>query len=311
MFEIEYAEGDEAIKLLLDSDDYLKKMSPLERGLRIHGEVLPETNSIDELRTHLSKQTMTWTADEKAKVGRILETIKEKLAIYDLKFPDTIKLVKTTGLDDIRGCSGYCRAKTIVMADSTIERPDKDFEAFMVHELFHIQSQVDPDTRYRLYAQLGFTCTNEIQIPPTLASKKITNPDAQDLNVVITVNVGGESAIVGSKSATCVPIILFDAEKGGSVFNCLDIVLLEVTKESDSDKYVVAEDYKTHRIPDVSNFFDQIGKTHYYFHPEEVLATRFEEMVRVQNFDDGFVKMLRDTLVSSVGLDRDDSESEN
>ena len=49
-------------------------------------------------------------------------------------------------------------------------------------------------------------------------------------------------------------------------------------------------------VSEVDDFFTQVGNTDYYFHPEEILATRFDLMVR-EGINNPFTKMLRETLV--------------
>lgn len=294
MMEVKFVQGDDAIDVLLNSDEYLSKLSPFEMGVRM-GDSNTKEVTPEEFRDHLSKQTLEWTIEEKDKVVDLFGQIESKLEIYDLKFPNPIKLIKTTGLDDIRDCSGYCRRHAIVMSQKTVDRDPDNLERFFMHELFHIQSQVSPELRYKLYALIGFEHCNEISIPKDLAEKKITNPDAQDLDVVINVTYNGEKI-------KCLPIILYDSKAPGNFFQRLRIKLLQVTQNLDGlyEYYKIDDeegtDFNLISVEDTSDFSEQIGDSDYYFHPEEILATRFEELVRDNDLDNPYIKMLHDSL---------------
>ncbi len=283
-----FVEGDEAEEILLDSDPYISQMTPFERGIRMD---VDRDVSEEEFREYIVKQVRPWTDDEKELLKKVLMKVEKQFEDYIFQFPDPIKLIKTNGLEDIRECRGYCRRNTIVMGQNTIYNIT---ESFFLHELFHIQSQNNPELRYKLYEDLGFHRCNEIVLPPSLANKKITNPDAPRLDVYITVSHSG-------KKVTGVPVIFYNKEGPDGFFNRLYIRLLAVKYSKEKSEWVYDLDENSDPIlisvDDTEDFFAQIGKSHYYFHPEEILATRFEQMVGIKSagldpVDPFYVKLL-------------------
>lgn len=266
-------------------------MNSYERGIRAgkEGELVSE----EEFREYLAKQWLPWTDAEKQKVTDMFKIVEKKVVQYGLTLPDPIKLIKTTGLDDIRECGGYCRGNTIVLLQKSV---DNLYEGIIVHEMFHIMSQNNPSLRYKLYRQLGFYHCNEIELPKDIHAQKVTNPDAPRLDVCIELTVKETN-----KKVKCLPVIFYnkDPDFVGGFFDRLGIKLLVVEKDEDGVYVVKLDDNEKptlYTVGDVEDFFSQVGDTHYYFHPEEVLATRFDEMV-CQKMDNKFIRMLNDTLL--------------
>ncbi len=287
-FKLKFVEGDEAIDILLNSDPYISQMSSFERGIRMR---IDKDVDEDEYREHLIKQVVPWKDSEKEMVEARIFMIQgkfEELKI-NFNFPDQVKFLKTTGLEEIRECPGYCRRGTIVMSQRIV---DYMRDSFLVHELFHIQSQFNPELRFALYEQLGFKkCQNEIKLPSDIANKKITNPDAPNLDVYISVTYKDEKV-------NTVPIVFYNRN---GFYNklCIKLLVVEESKEDQVWRYVTDKDgnYTLFGVTDVDDFFTQIGKTHYYIHPEEVLATRFASMVTNNKHDEFVEKMME--LISS------------
>jgi hypothetical protein len=215
---------------------------------------------------------LDWTDYEKEDLTEMFEKVQSHLLEkgFKGKFPDPIRMLKTTGEDDIRECNGYCRSNTICADKNSVT---SSFGEFWVHELFHIFSQNNPELINRLYNSIGFFRCNEIELPENINKNTITNPDAPKHDVYIEV-------IHKDKTIKVTPVVFYNKENNGSFFSALYIRLVQI--ELEHDKYVCSKDDNGECImldvKDVSNFYEQIGNSYYYFHPDEILATRFGEM---------------------------------
>lgn len=137
--------------------------------------------------------------------------IKQKLAQHHITLPKTINFIKTTGKEELDGTAGYCRKNTIVLYGADA-RPSEDL---LTHELFHIHSQVDPKNRGKLFELIGFHACNPIQLPESLAERRMINPDSPLLNAYIEVDHQG-------KKIKAIPFDFYEKDRntpsGGSTF---------------------------------------------------------------------------------------------
>ena len=184
MINIQFLEGSEAESVLLNSDQYIDKMQPYERGIRMG---LDHDVNREQFCEHVVKHVLEWTDYEKKCIMRLVRKISDHLVTngFKGKYPETIGMIKTSGKEDVKGCAGYCRRNTIVTNKSNVSY------RFLVHELFHIFSQNNPDLICVLYNSIGFFRCNEIELPEEIKKTSFTNPDAQDHDVYIDVTHKG------------------------------------------------------------------------------------------------------------------------
>jgi len=272
-FSLSFDQGELAKKLLLDSDDYLHRMTNAERAIRMSSK---RTDiSEEEFRNYVVTHVVDWKDVEITRLIGDFQRIDALAKDLFIKLPDPIHMVKTTGQEDIREAAAYCRGNTIVLNQGTVFRGP--FRT-LIHELFHIQSQFDSVKRKELYALIGFTECNEVGLPPELAAERLTNPDAPKLNARIHVTVK-------DKEYDVIPVLLYNASRGWSFFDRLYIKMMVVenigTQEKEEWKYQETEGKALIFDPkECDNFNSQVGNnTRYNFHPDEVLADNFRFML--------------------------------
>jgi len=184
--------------------------------------------------------------------------------------PDPIRMIKTSGKEDIRECSGYCR-HNVICSNNFVTH------SFFVHELFHIISQNNPELQEQLYNSLGFFKCNDIEIPTEISHKTLTNPDAQTHDVIINVKL----QLDNTKTIQVTPVLFYDHAVYGTFFDKVYIKLMQVTFNKDNNKYEPFMDNdkcKLYEVKETIDFFSQIGNCRYYFHPDEILATYFRDL---------------------------------
>jgi hypothetical protein len=290
-FTLLFDEGESAKQLLLESDDYLQRMSNRERATRMQAYVpysnsgigaemiLREDVTEEEFRSYVVKQIRPWKEHEMQKVCSVFEKIHALAKGLIIHLPEIVHLVKTNGFEEIREADAYCRSHTIVLKQATV---NKELLSILIHELFHIQSQVDPVKRKELYALVGFTECNEVALPSELATMRLTNPDAPKLNVRMTVTIGEEKVAI-------VPVLLYDENRGDSFLKRLYIQLLAIENVGSEEKeeWKYREEGGLAKIIDPNeckDFHSQNGNnTKYNFHPDEILADNFVFMLLNRN----------------------------
>ncbi len=280
---LHFATKDEAVKLLLERNDYYDRMFPNEMGYRIGTNKATDTATF---KKYVVKHTEDWDEDM---IEETTEEFKDVLEnIYDREFkfklPKVIDLVRTDSLEDIRQCCAYCRNNCIIFNINCFISSYSPPFSIIAHELFHIHSQNNELKREKYYKMLGFTLCNEIEVPSSLDDKRLTNPDAMYVNVHISVNWK-------DKEVDVTPILLYDRTRGNSFMQCLYIVLMVVDIDNIVVPRLVNEEPITFPVEDCEGFYEKVGRnTDYIFHPEEIVATCFEKLICDEKFDTKWVK---------------------
>lgn len=268
---LRFAEPREAIAALTQRDAYIKNMSPFDRQVR------PGTDrdvSEEELLAFMAAHVLPWTDDDLRRLAPQVQELAKKVEPWKLKLPPVVLMVKTDGREE--GGAAYCRGAAIVLPQNMISGDPVKMSQILPHELFHVLSNQNADLREALYATIGFQPCNEVELPPGLRERKITNPDAPVNNHYITVKHEGRDIelmpVLFSKSPR------YDAARGGTLFNYLTFRLLQVENDgSGRRRPVLANGEPVLLDPaNVPDFHEQIGRnTKYIIHPEEVLADNF------------------------------------
>lgn len=269
-----FATIDEGKKVLTEHDDFVSRLSPFDRAARMKTDKeVSETAYLE----FVGGNVLDWRLEEKAAVQAALAQIEPKLKELSLSFPRTIYFVKTTG--DEEGNAEYTRGNSIVLPRSVLEKSKQaSLPALIAHELFHIFSRYNPETRDKLYALIGFQACGEIAFPPTLAPVKITDPDAPRNDHCIQLKTG-------DGNIWAIPILFsqsphYNLQKGGEFFEYLQLGLLVVERKETGLATYDPSHPKLLAFDQVSGFYEQVGRnTEYIIHPEEILADNFSLLV--------------------------------
>ncbi len=265
-----FASKEDAASLLATEDDFVKRLSPFDRAARL------KADDVVDQATYLkfvSQQTLDWTDTEKATINASWQRIVPRLAGAKINVPPQITMIKTTGLEE--GNTAYTRGTSIILPTS--RTGDRGLDALMAHELFHVLSRNDAQMRERLYKIIGFRKCGELELPPELKDRRMTNPDGPINDHCIEVTYDGKQVWV-------VPVLFAKVEKyekqaGGEFFSFLDLALMAIeSPETPGQSKVMMEDGKPLRLGPLNakGFLEQIGKnTGYIIHPDEVLADNF------------------------------------
>lgn len=273
---VHFASQSEGRQVLVAKDDFIQRLSPFDRSARMKTE---KAVSEGELLEFIGRNIVDWTKEEMQTVEAAIEAIQPPLRDLPLSLPPTVQLIKTTGTEE--GNAAYTRATAIVLPKSALGKRQEDLQKLICHELFHIVSRQNPELREKLYQIIGFTKCNEIELPPELKRRKITNPDAPRNDHFIRLKIDEHECFA-------VPILLsgvemYDVKRGGEFFAYLQFQFLVVEKSSGSQNVKVVYEGSSPRLvgmQGVTGFMEQVGRnTDYIIHPEEILADNFALLV--------------------------------
>ena len=274
--EIEFASIEKARAVLGARDDFVARLSPFDRAARVKlaGEV-----SEDEYLAFAQAAAREWFNDERARLEVAFAAIEPKLDELLPELDAPILLIKTSGEEE--GGAGYTRANAVMLPQSMTD--ESQLERLLAHEIFHVVSRNNPDLRQALYEAIGFEQCGELALPPALAARKMTNPDAPANEHCIQVQVDGANA-------WAMPILLsreerYDPATGVPFFGylTLSMLLVERAANAGAPSRPVERDGAPVILPfnRVGGVFEQIGhNTEYVIHAEEILASNFELLVQ-------------------------------
>jgi hypothetical protein len=286
---LRFASVEEGAKAITVRDDFIRDMSPFDR------QVLMRTDrqvSEADFLSFFAQHVLPWAPGDVERLAPVVAGLSKKLANWKLALPPVVLLVKTDGQE----CAGaaYCRGAVIVLPTRMLADTAR-LMSVLPHELFHVWSTHNPTTRQELYRSIGFELTNKVELPESLRSRKITNPDAPLNNQFITLQQDG-------RQMELMPILIsksprYDAARGGTLFDYLDFKLMLLEGSQGMHRPALAAGQPVLFEPSqVPGFAEQVGRnTKYIIHPEEILADNFVFLL------DGRINLPSPRVVESMG----------
>lgn len=264
---------EEGARLLTAQDGFVRAMSPYDRSarLKVHREV-----SLPEYLAFVAGEVRPWSAAEGARMRSILDDFRRRTRSLSFRLPPVVRFVKTSGREE--GRAAYCRGPVVVLPENILGGDPAKLSSIVFHELFHVFSTSNPEKRGALYAVVGFEPCPEIPLPPALAARKVTNPDAPRIDAFCRVDAGGEALAV-------TPVLLgrsdlYDTKAGGEFFEQMDFRLMAVEPVPGGGggyrPALSGAEPRLLALSAVPDYFRRVGRnTEYVIHPEEVLADNF------------------------------------
>ncbi|HEV2803476.1 MAG TPA: hypothetical protein VGW57_00965 [Chthoniobacterales bacterium] len=271
---VRFLSANESRPVIAARDDFVKRLSPFDRAARLK---VAQPVSEEQYLAFVGSNVRDWTEKETEQLCTIMAEFPPLLA--GLPWPATIQLIKTTGAEE--GNAAYTRGAAIFLPVADLARSSPELKRLLCHELFHILSRRNPGLREKLYSVIGFTACDEVELPPELAARKITNPDAPRNDHLIRLQIDGQTRLA-------LPVLLssaetYDVKRGGEFFNYLTFQFLVMEPTTTPRRFKVAQQNGSPRlvgIKAVTGFFEQVGRnTEYIIHPEEILADNFALLV--------------------------------
>jgi hypothetical protein len=300
--EIELASIEQARAVLGMRDEFVGELSPFDRAARVRsaGDVAEA-----EYLAFAAAAAREWSNDERVRITRAFAAIKPKLVELLPELDTPILLIKTSGEEE--GGAGYTRGNAVMLPQAL--REESELERLLSHEIFHVVSRNNPELKHALYEAIGFERCGALALPPALAARKMTNPDAPVNEHCIEVRVDGANV-------WAMPILLsrqerYDPAAGVPFFGylTLSMLLVEPADNAGAASRPLERNGAPVLVPfnRVGGLYEQIGRnTEYVIHAEEILASNFELLVQgasnVPSRD--VLERLRAELVRAVARSR-------
>lgn len=297
-----FASPEQGRAILGRVDEYLLRMGAFDRMLRLRTD---RDVGAAAYREALERNVTGWNDADRRKVAAELEAIAARLKGLNLPLPSRVWLVRTTGSAELG--DAYTRANAIVLPAASIAAAPALLQTLIAHELFHVMSRHDADFREKAYRTIGFELCEHVDLPPALAARRLTNPDALRNDAYIELTADG-------KALKAIPVLLsrsetFDPKIGTDLTDYWQMRLMVVEAVGDGRRMVpvIANGRSVLLEPaQVQGFFEQIGtNTDYIIHPEEILADHFALIatgarVREPRFIEALRALLREPRAGAV-----------
>lgn len=265
-----FASPEQGRALLTVRDAYVQRLSPFDRQARLQRRTPVDKAAYLEF---VSGEVRAWDSPAQERVSAALRSLSRSLSMVSLPMLSEIQLVSTTGREE--SGAAYTRGTAIVLPNSRINVSNEELKTLVAHELFHVISRNDTELRDQLYEVIGFEPSNEIHLPPALARRRITNPDAPVIEHVLKLKLADASTV------TVAPVLFaksaYNPNIHASMFDYLEFQLMEVEPDEQGEFAAVTRaDLPVFHSPSEPDFIRQIGRnTAYIIHPEEILADNF------------------------------------
>jgi hypothetical protein len=273
---VHFATQSEGRQILTKKDEFIQRLGPFDRSARMKTD---KAVSEDEFLRFVKRNVIDWTEEERQTVQIAVEAIQPLLRELPLSLPRIVQFIKSTGAE--QGYAAYTQGTAIVLHKDDLGKSQKDLQRLICHELFHILSRHNPGLRERLYGIIGFSKCNEIDLPPELKRRKLTNPDAPRNDYFIRVQIDGRESLVVLILLSSVET--YDVQRGGEFFAYIQLQFLVVEKSGGSQNFKIVYEGSSPKLvglQNISGFMEQVGRnTDYVIHPEEILADNFALLV--------------------------------
>lgn len=272
---IVFADSLLASKIVTREDDYTKNLSAYDRSSSLN------TNKYvtkKEFLKHLAKNVMAWKKAEKKRFISFTKKAAQPFAKLNLNLPDEIILIKTTS-KELGGITvAYTRQNAIMITKNMLHQDDKKLYEIFLHEIYHIYSRFNPSKKKEFYNIIGFRQGNDVSLPEDWNDRRITNPDAPELNTYIDLTIHNEKA-------PYLPIMYarqpqYNPSKPGGLFQSIGFGLMKVKEKNGKYTPVFVDGNPVLLGLDTKEYWQQIGRnTNYIYNPDEILASNFVFLV--------------------------------
>lgn len=256
------ADRAEGQKLRLGNTNYFENLTQNDLDYRVgaRGATLAQFQAI------AAEEVRGFSDTEKSLMAQSIARIERRVAALDITLPfhGEIVFVKTTMREE--GDAGaYTHKNEIYLGESLFAYaadPEwyDDFDAIMLHEMFHCLSRNDASFRAAMYNLIGFTVADEVPFTKDVRDHILSNPDVERYDNYASFTVDGKPT-----DCIIVPYVEDYQEGFESFFDHLTVSLVPV---DEPNRFIPASE-----VPD---FNDRIGEnTDYVIAAEECMADNF------------------------------------
>ena len=282
---IEFLDSLTATQVIIkdDVEHFFDHIQKVDMSIQMKKNYPAETSResvLNDYKSYLQKDVANFSDEEIIFVKQIWSELYPLVnQLGSAIFPEKIRLIKTHA-NHYGASVYYTRENCIVIPKYVMEAQNKEpFRSTMLHELFHIYSRYNPETRDKLYKLIGFSKIGNprtLLMLDSLKERVLLNPDGINYAYAIQLN---DSA---NKDLFAIPLIIsneFDyTPSKPRFFDYLAFNLFEVAPPYAGKVKVISKNNgdPTINFQSQPSFFKQIrDNTGYIIHPDEIMADNF------------------------------------
>jgi hypothetical protein len=271
---VRFASAEEGRAALLADDEWIAATSDLQRA-SLMGRAPPASR--EAFRTWQGDNTQPWSAHERERWCKALESMAPAINAFDLPMPKEILLVNTSGRESAD--TPHTRGNAIAIPTARFDAQGFSDVEVLAHELFHVITRHAPALATRLYALIGFEAAPELEWPQAWLPLRIADADApHHRHLMRLTHEGQELAVMPVVIASHAPL-----QPGEVITAAMEVRLLRVTPGSAGQPTrALLNDGEPlwHEPEELDEFAHKLGQnTDYTIHPEEAMADNFMFLV--------------------------------
>jgi hypothetical protein len=269
-----------------DIDDFFDKITPIDMMIQTkqaYPASMPRDSMVLAYKKFIQRDVCDFTPDESAFIAKTMsEAYNLCNKLSGTLFPEDIKLIKTHG-KHYGEDTYYTRENLIIIPKQSLDRRDSEtFLKVILHEISHIVTRLNPKTKAKLYATIGFNrMANPLIIKDSLKNRLLTNPDGSDLQWV------KELTTTEGKNVYTIPLIyandsIYNPEKP-DFFQNMGWNYFEITPTKSAKEIQIVtigdKQKSTLNTTGLTALFKDKFNTEYIIHPDEIVADNFSILI--------------------------------
>jgi hypothetical protein len=268
---VAFATQAEAKKVLETLDDYVSNTSPLERAVRMRGQLKGGSLELDTaaFSQFLASTALPWSERDRAK---FLPSVNRVVSYFEtMPWIKPMKVLLVRANAQLEDNLPHTRANAIVLPDATMALPPEEIDSLIAHEMVHVVMRAHRKIQLASYEVFGFEQCKTVSLSNYWKERRVTNPDAPKHEHTIAVRYQNRDVYAFPYLALAPDQV--DGQRG---LMQLMAPLWLIADRKDRDCQVVdstAPSTQAALPREFEGLFEKIGKnTEYLFHPEEILA---------------------------------------
>ncbi len=283
------ATPEQGAAILSAQDEYLGALTPADLSIRLAG----AAGTRIDLGQLYADATQAWTRAERGRLQAMVERRRAQLDQLAPWLPDTVYFIK--GGEAIEGGIPHTRGPAIFFGPQ-LPGSDDGLDGLFLHELFHVLSRENRARHDEIYGIIGFVRCEPV-LPQRLTDRGITNPDAPRVEHAAPISASDPNLLA-------TPILLADPPRFDPALTNLGEYFhleLQPLRRAADGRCRPAEGVGMSEEAIRDAIFARAGRnTDYMFHPEELMADNFSQMMLGESVPDPWV---HERLAALLGVD--------
>jgi hypothetical protein len=286
---VEFLDGDAARAALIDDsiDPYFSRLEPHEMTAKTGSPITGDTREaqIAECKKRYQAAVVDFTEDEKQLLSFFISKAQAALRRDYPVFGNTPwSIIKTSA--SLEGGMAYTRGGHIILPENVLARfslfrkrlKDRSLPigaSLLIHEQTHVLERLHPELFTSLFTgTFHFVHAGKIEPNAWLTDRQLINPDGPVADWVFPLTEDGKDSFI-------LPLIAFDDPNPTSLTHGISMIAVTMEPTKDGFKATLGTDGNpiVRSLADVAAYMQGPGAEQNNYHPNEIIADRFAEVI--------------------------------